>query len=122
MLHFFLVAGGGAIGTLLRYGLNGFIYHLLNLSYFPFGTFIINIIGCFVIGLFAGFAESQTITSEMRLFVQTGILGGFTTFSAFGYETFLLFRNGQVMLGLVNSLGQVIIGLIAVWIGYHFLR
>jgi CrcB protein len=120
MLNLVMVGLGGTIGTLLRYGLNHFIYSLFNSPLFPYGTLIINILGCFVIGLFAGLADSRLlIASELRGFVQIGILGGFTTFSAFGYETFTLIQGGQFMLSLINVLLQVGVGLAAVWIGYY---
>lgn len=116
-----LMAGlGGFFGTIMRYLLNNIIYKSLNYPLYPFGTLTINILGCFFIGFIAGFAEYRvTLTPEIRLFFQVGVLGGFTTFSTFGYETFALIRDGQFILGVGNILLQVLVGLFAVWLGYY---
>jgi CrcB protein len=115
-----LIAGlGGFIGTIIRYLLNNLIYKSLNYPIYPFGTLTINILGCFFIGFIAGFAQYRlTLTPEIRIFIQIGVLGGFTTFSTFGYETFTLIRDGQFILGVSNILLQVLVGLFAVWLGY----
>lgn len=115
-----LIAGlGGFFGTMMRYLLNNFVYKLMNYPIYPYGTLTINVLGCFVIGLFASLVETRiNLTPEIRIFVQIGILGGFTTFSTFGYETFQLIRDGQLVLGAANILLQVVIGLLAVWLGY----
>jgi CrcB protein len=116
-----LIAGlGGFIGTIMRYLLNGIVYKALAYPLFPFGTLTINVLGCFFIGFFAGVTESRmSFTPEIRIFVQIGILGGFTTFSTFGYETFNLVRDGQFILGVGNILLSVFVGLTAVWLGYY---
>ena len=120
-MYLLLIAGvGGMIGTMLRYSLNIAIYRLLSYPIFPYGTITINILGCFFIGLIASLAESRlSFSPEARVFIQIGILGGFTTFSTFGFETFNLIRDGQFMLGIGNVLLQVFIGLFAVWLGYY---
>jgi CrcB protein len=85
---------------------------------FPYGTLTVNVIGCFVIGFLAQLAESRGVfTSEARLFVFVGILGGFTTFSSFGNETLNLARDSQMMIALANIGMNVVIGLVAVWLG-----
>jgi fluoride exporter len=116
-----LIAGfGGFIGTILRYLLNSVIYRFLDYPLYPYGTLTINISGCFFIGLLASLAETRlSLTPEIRILIQIGILGGFTTFSTFGYETFNLIRDGQFMLGIGNVLLQVLVGLFAVWLGYY---
>ncbi|RDI46522.1 fluoride efflux transporter CrcB [Aquicella lusitana] len=116
-----LIAGlGGFIGTMMRYLLNNAIYKILNYPLYPYGTMTINITGCFFIGLIASLAESRiTLTPEVRTFIQIGILGGFTTFSTFGYETFTLMRDGQFILCVTNILTQVLLGLVGVWLGYQ---
>lgn len=120
MLAIFIVGLGGFLGTVGRYLLNNLIYKYLSAPLFPYGTLTINILGCFVIGWVASLAESRiALTPETRLFVQIGILGGFTTFSTFGYETFTLIRDGEFLLGTTNVLVQVIVGLFAVWLGYY---
>ncbi len=120
-MHPLLMAGfGGLIGTIMRYLLNEVVYKIFNAPLYPYGTLIINVIGCLLIGLIAGLAESRVfLTPNLRIFIQIGLLGGFTTFSTFSYETFTLMNDGQLVLGLTNVLLQVILGLIAVWIGYH---
>lgn len=120
MLNLIIVGLGGAIGTMLRYLLNSLIYFLLDAPLYPYGTLVINILGCFFIGLLASLAESRVaLTAEIRTFIQIGILGGFTTFSTFGYETFTLLRDGQFLLGISNVLLQIMVGLFAVWMGYY---
>ncbi len=116
-----LLAGfGGFIGTIMRYLLNDVIYRSLDYPFYPYGTLTINVLGCFFIGLLASLAESRiALTPEVRVFLQIGILGGFTTFSTFGLETFSLIRDGQFLLGVGNILLQVFVGLFAVWLGYY---
>lgn len=119
-MQLMLIAGiGGFFGTMMRYLLNYLIYHSLSYPLFPYGTLVINISGCFLIGLLASLAESRlALSPEIRVFIQIGILGGFTTFSTFGYETFALMRDGQFLLATSNILLQVIVGLVAVWLGF----
>lgn len=119
-----LLAGlGGFIGTLLRYLLNSGIYRFFDYPIFPYGVLIINLIGCFVIGLLSGLAETREIfTPEVRIFIFIGILGGFTTFSSFGYDTFNLLRDGQMLFATINVLVQVVGGLFLVWGGYLLSR
>lgn len=115
-----IIAGiGGFVGTILRYLVNNIIYHSLAYPLFPFGTLIINISGCFFIGILAGLTERFALSPEIRIFIQIGVLGGFTTFSTFGFETFNLIRDGQFILAIANVLLQVIAGLTLVWIGYY---
>ncbi|MEP7199276.1 MAG: CrcB family protein, partial [Chloroflexota bacterium] len=81
-------------------------------------TLVINVVGCFVFGFIIGLVdEGRNITPEQRTFVLVGILGGFTTFSTFGYETFAFLRDGQIVPALLNVGLQVVIGVIAVWLG-----
>ncbi len=85
---------------------------------FPLGTFSINVIGCGVAGILAGILENQnTSTASLRLFLFTGILGGFTTFSAFGLETITLMRRGEVLIGFANVVLSVVVALAALWFG-----
>lgn len=120
MYHLFIAGIGGFFGTMMRYLLNSAIYQVFAYPLYPYGTFIINITGCFFIGLIASLAESRlSLSPDVRIFIQIGILGGFTTFSTFGYETFSLIRDGQFLLGMSNVLLQVFVGLFAVWLGYY---
>jgi CrcB protein len=89
----------------------------------PFGTLAVNVIGCLLIGLLGGLAETREIMHpNARMFVMVGILGGFTTFSTFGYETFALGRDGQSLMALANIGMQIVFGLVAVWAGYAAIR
>lgn len=123
MQNVLLVGIGGFIGSTLRYLLNTWIYNLLKYPVFPFGTLVVNIIGCLVIGFLGGLAESRAaFTPELKIFLFIGILGGFTTFSSFGYDTFGLFRDGQLLLAFANVMLQVCVGLGAVWFGFFCSR
>ncbi len=85
---------------------------------FPLGTFLVNIFGCLLIGYLMQLSESRgVLQAEWRLFVFVGLLGGFTTFSSFGMETFQLIRDGEFILAILNAVGQVVLGLTMVWLG-----
>lgn len=106
------------MGSVLRYLLSGYVQDWMNNSQFPFGTIVVNIVGCFVIGLLSQLAEAYGIfNAESRAFVVVGILGGFTTFSTFSNESVNLFRDGQVVYALANISIQVVLGLSAVILG-----
>jgi len=112
-----LVAVGGALGALARYGVGGWIHR--HVVAFPAGTLTINVLGCFVIGgVLYLTVDRPTLSPEMRAFLTIGILGGFTTFSTFGYETFELLRDGAVVRALMNIGLNVLLGLLAVWLGH----
>jgi CrcB protein len=114
----FLVALGGAIGSVARFKLSGYVLHHTIDWRFPAGTFAVNVIGCLVAGLLAGLAEKHDFMSpETRLLLFTGILGGFTTFSAFGLETMFLLRRGEVLVAGANIVLSVVLGLLALWLG-----
>ena len=118
MVNIILVGLGGFVGSVLRYLASGYVQQSTKSIDFPFGTLAVNVIGCFVIGFLAQLAESRGVfTSESRLFVFVGILGGFTTFSSFGNETLNLTRDGQMMNALANVGTNVVLGLFAVWLG-----
>lgn len=85
---------------------------------FPLGTFAVNMLGCLLIGYLMQLSESRGVfQAEGRLFVFVGVLGGFTTFSSFGLETFHLLRDGEYMFAIANAVGQVVLGLVLVWLG-----
>jgi CrcB protein len=114
-----LVALGGAIGSVARFKLSGWVLHQTPNWRFPAGTVVVNIIGCLIVGLLAGMAVKQEVfTPEARVFLFTGLLGGFTTFSAFGLETLLLLKRGEAGVAIANIVLSIAIGLLAAWLGY----
>ena len=118
MTNLLLVGLGGFIGSILRYLLSGYVQGSSRSVDFPFGTLAVNLIGCFVIGFLAQLAEGRGLfTSQARTFIFVGILGGFTTFSSFGNETINLARDSQFVNALANIGANVILGLLAVWLG-----
>jgi CrcB protein len=113
-----LVALGGAAGSVARYKLSGWILHHTLDWKFPAGTFAVNVAGCLLAGVLAGLAEKHELfTPEARLLLFTGLLGGFTTFSAFGLETMYLLRKGEVLVAGSNVVLSVAAGLLALWLG-----
>jgi len=113
----FLAGIGGFIGSSLRYAVGGYVQQISRSANFPCGTLAVNLIGCFIIGLLSQLAESRGVfTAESRTLVFIGILGGFTTFSAFGNETMNLWRDGQNTLAMANIAAHLVLGLGAVWI------
>jgi CrcB protein len=109
---------GGFLGSVLRYGTGGLVHRVAGQALFPWGTLVVNGLGCLAIGFLGGLAEMRgVLTAEARLFLFIGVLGGFTTFSTFGYETIHLMRDGQAGWAAANVLAQVALGLAAVWAG-----
>jgi len=112
----FLAGIGGFIGSSLRYAVTGYVQTWSRSIDFPYGTLAVNLIGCFLIGFLSQLAESRGVfTAESRTFVFIGILGGFTTFSAFGNETMNLWRDGENLLAMANVASHLLVGLGAVW-------
>ncbi|GAA4303142.1 fluoride efflux transporter CrcB [Nibribacter koreensis] len=107
---------GSFVGGISRYLLSLAIQSKAGLA-FPFGTLGVNLIGCFLIGLVFGLAEKGNLSNEWRLFLATGVLGGFTTFSAFSYETVALLRDGQLGYAATYIAASVFIGLLATFAG-----
>ncbi len=119
MQNVLLVGLGGFIGSAGRYLVSGWVQQMVDKPLLPFGTLAVNVIGCLLIGLLGGLAEAREIMHpNARMFVMIGMLGGFTTFSTFGYETFALGRDGESLLALANIAAQVVLGLFAVWAGF----
>ena len=113
-----LVGIGGFVGSVFRYLLSGVVQRALPMSDFPFGTLAVNVLGCLLIGIAHGVAETrQVFGPEWRVFLMIGLLGGFTTFSTFGYETLTLMRDAEVFHAIGNVFLQVFLGLAAVWLG-----
>lgn len=117
------VGSGGFLGAVARYLLSTIVQQSIKPEQFPIGIFVVNIIGCFLIGLLAGFFELKSWMSvELRLFVFVGLLGGFTTFSTFIDNTFILGKEGAFLAALLNVGGQVLVGLLFVWLGYFIIK
>jgi fluoride exporter len=120
MRNLFLVGTGGFLGSAARYLLSGLVTQASGAARFPLGTLVVNLLGCLAIGLLAGMAEHRhAFSAATRLFLFTGILGGFTTFSAFAFETYFLGREQAWGAGLANIGLQVVLGLAAVWVGHQ---
>ncbi len=114
-----LIGTGGFIGSILRYLVSGFVQQLSKSIQFPFGTLAVNLMGCAIVGFLAELADHRgVVTGDTRAFLIVGILGGFTTFSAFGNETMNLLRDGELWLAAGNIVGHTVLGLVAVWLGY----
>jgi CrcB protein len=117
--HALLVGAGGFIGSILRFGVGHLVYRQVPNGLLPYGTLGVNVIGCMLIGLLGGAADARQIAAgELRLFLLVGILGGFTTFSAFGYETLALVRADEPLRAGANVALHLVLGLTAVWVGY----
>lgn len=113
---------GGAVGSSARYLLAGVINRHAA-AHAPAGTFVVNILGCFIFGLIVAAADRHfPMTAPTRAFVLVGILGGFTTFSSYTFETFMLLQQAQVARAALNAGGQVVLGLAALWAGYAVVR
>ncbi len=114
------VAVGGGLGSLARHFVNLEISHRFERAV-PYATFTVNVIGCLIIGALAGRIASgrMSMTPVMRTFVFVGLLGGFTTFSSFGLDTFTLAHGGEYQTAFWNVAGQIALGLGGVWLGFH---
>ena len=121
MTNLLLVIIGGAIGAGGRYLLSGRLHAQLG-SEFPWGTFAVNVLGSLVIGLISGLAERGNLSSGASLFLTVGVLGGFTTFSVFSYETLRLLEAGNFAASLLNVFGQLTASVVAVYLGFAFTR
>ena len=127
MNKFLIIGSGGAIGSILRYlvvtGVMALIEKHKGPSGFPFGTLAVNIIGCFVIGFLGGLVEYRHwFSPETRMFLFVGVLGGFTTFSTFGYEALNLAREGAAAATITYVLSQVGVGILCAWGGHALSR
>ena len=109
--NFLLVALGGAGGSVLRYMLSN-----INTS-FPWGTFAVNVLGSFLIGLLVGLMSKGVLSPEMKLLLVTGFCGGFTTFSTFANESFSMMKAGDALQMALYLAASVVIGILAVWLG-----
>ena len=111
------IGTGSFIGGIFRYLLSLFI-QTKTTSNFPLGTLTVNIIGCFFIGIVFGFFDKGQISNEWKLFLATGVIGGFTTFSAFSMETFNLLKGGYTGYALLYIFTSLLLGILATYIAY----
>jgi CrcB protein len=120
MKQLLIVGAGGFVGSVARYKIGTFLLHHSSSWRFSLSTFAINVSGCFIIGVMAALAERHHFFSpDTRLFLFTGLLGGYTTFSAFGLEGTFLMRRGEIAVALVYALLSVLCGFVAVWLGFR---
>lgn len=118
MTHILFVGLGGFAGATCRFLVSGAVPRLVPLAIIPWGTLVVNVAGCTLIGVLAALAESRAILSDsIRLFVFTGVLGGFTTFSALSLETLRLVRDGDALHGLAHVSLHLVLCLAAVLAG-----
>jgi len=116
-MRYLLVGIGGFFGSIARFWVGGAVYARLG-TRFPWGTFFVNISGCFAIGFIMIILTGRPqVGPSWRYLVPIGFIGGYTTFSTFGYETLMSFREGAMLTGSLNILLSVVAGLIAVWLG-----
>ncbi len=116
-----LVGAGGFLGSIGRYLIQQFIQGKVATT-FPFGTLAVNVTGCFIIGLIFAFTLKGQVNDSWRLFLVTGICGGYTTFSAFSMESIALFRSGELMYGFSYIAGSVLLGLLATFAGISLVK
>ena len=118
MKSFLLVFLGGGLGSGLRYLVTITMNQYSKVL--PFGTFTVNMLGCLLIGLILGYAQKEnTLTSNQTLLLATGFCGGFTTFSAFANENLELIKNGELFNFSFYTVGSVLIGILAIFIGFY---
>ena len=110
------VALGGALGALARYGISGWVYDRMGEN-FPWGTLIVNLVGCLALGMVIRWLQVSAVSPEVRPFLTIGVLGAFTTFSTFSYETVAMLRDGEWWRAGGYAAGSVALGLLAVVVG-----
>jgi CrcB protein len=118
MVKIFLIGFAGFVGTLARYWLSGVLARRYGET-FPLGTLVVNLLGCFLVGLlFYLLQERYLVNQNVRSIVLIGLLGGFTTFSSLGLQTFTLLQDSEIALAALNMVASNVLGLFLVWAGY----
>ncbi len=120
-MNVLLVALGGAIGSAARYLVGAFVANRFGPD-FPWGTFIVNVSGSFLIGVVLSLVGGGQLPAGARLFLAVGVMGGYTTFSTYSNETLQLIQGGEFAAAAFNALGQVVAGLVGVYLGVVFGR
>jgi CrcB protein len=122
MQQILIVGLGGCLGAILRYKLGGLVLHHSTDWRFPLGTFVVNLLGCFLAGVVAGLIERHSwFSPNVRIFLLAGFLGGFTTFSAFGVDTVFLLRKGALAVAFAYVAASVLGGVVALWLGMNLI-
>ena len=117
MQKIFLLALAGGLGSLSRFGLSGLAHRVLGRS-FPYGTAVVNVLGCFLFGLVWGALENRAgLSPQVRVIVLTGFMGAFTTFSTYIFETMAFLQHSQWLMAMLNLVGQNVIGLAFIFLG-----
>lgn len=117
MLKIFAIGSGGFIGAVLRYTISGWAHRFWGTN-LPYGTLLVNVLGSFILGFFLFYSEGKTtISPTWRSFLAIGMLGAFTTFSTFSYETFMYLQENLYLQALLNIGLNVFLTLLAVWAG-----
>jgi CrcB protein len=117
LLKYVMVGLGGFVGAIARFWVGVYIANRMG-TRFPYGTFVINISGSFIIGLvITVLAERSSLSPNWRYLIPIGFVGAYTTFSTFEFETLRTIQDGQLAIGMLNVFGSVIAGFIAVWLG-----
>ena len=123
MKEIWYVGIGGFLGSVLRYGINLFAYRSYPIQLIPYGTLFVNCLGCFLAGTSVALFKKYNLNIEsLNLFLITGFLGAYTTFSAFGNESIKLFLSNQHQLFFGNIILNVFLSIFSVWLGYFFIR
>lgn len=116
LLKYFFIGIGGFAGAIARYVLGSYVGSRYGVR-FPYGTLIVNMSGCFAIGLIMVFLGRATVSPQWRYLIPIGFIGAYTTFSTFEYETLRAVQDGQLVTGLLNVAVSVVVGFFAVWLG-----
>lgn len=122
MNKYLIVLFGGGAGSLVRYIVGTEIARRAGERFFSLGTMVINITGSFLIGLLMALLTQRLANPNWRLLLVVGFLGGYTTFSSFEYETLQAVQSGAIWMGLLNVVGSVVLGYLAVWLGAAIVR
>ena len=121
MLKIVYLLAGGALGSLLRYGISGLTHKYIS-GLFTWGTLMVNATGALISGFLWGLVEQKGISPNMRMFIFVGLLGGYTTFSTYALESMNLFRSGDTKMAIINLLANNLLAIAAVFAGYFLIR